>query len=118
MPGAGQNPSRQDRHRPGLHRCSQDTRVSSHFLQFTIHSLVVYYLSVSRWLPVVLTILGAGAWSYAQRPAFKQTPEVPALPKALMKLPRTNITRAKYPAVDFHFHGRGLATAEDYRKTI
>ena len=28
------------------------------------------------------------------------------MPKALMKLPRTNITRAKFPAIDFHLHGR------------
>jgi predicted TIM-barrel fold metal-dependent hydrolase len=52
------------------------------------------------------------------RPDFKPTPEVPALPKALMKLPRTNITRAKFPAVDFHFHGRALRTADDYKKLV
>jgi hypothetical protein len=83
---------------------------------------------MNRWSAVVLTIVTAGAWiSYGQRaaapkfpshPDFKQTPEVPAMPKALMKLPRTKITRAKFPAVDFHFHGRGLATADDYRKMV
>ena len=35
-----------------------------------------------------------------------------------MKLPRTHITRAKFPAVDFHLHGRELRTAEDYRTMI
>src|SRR5258708_30305652 len=40
------------------------------------------------------------------------------MPKALMKLPRTNITRAKFPAIDIHFHGRSLRTPQDYQKTI
>jgi predicted TIM-barrel fold metal-dependent hydrolase len=40
------------------------------------------------------------------------------MPKALMKLPRTAITRAKFPAIDFHFHGRELKTAENYQKLI
>jgi len=52
------------------------------------------------------------------KPPFKVAPEVPAMPMALMKLPRTNITRAKYPAIDFHFHGRTLATAADYEKLV
>src|SRR5262245_35179310 len=51
-------------------------------------------------------------------PDFKPSPEVPALPKALMKLPRTNITRAKFPAIDFHLHGSALRTAADYQKMI
>ena len=63
--------------------------------------------------------LGAGAiLCLAQKPEFHPAPEVPAMPKALMKLPRTNITRAKFPAIDFHFHGRALRTADDYRKLI
>jgi len=40
------------------------------------------------------------------------------MPKALMKLPRTDITRAKFPTVDFHFHGRSLRTPQDYQKLI
>src|ERR1051325_5983548 len=50
--------------------------------------------------------------------SFKSAPEVPAMPKALMKFPRSNITRAKFPAVDFHLHGRSLSTDADYRKMI
>src|SRR6516165_1206267 len=50
--------------------------------------------------------------------AQQKQPEVPAMPKALMKLPRTNITRAKFPTVDIHFHGRSLRTSQDYQKTI
>ena len=37
------------------------------------------------------------------------------MPKALMKFPRTNINSAKLPALDFHFHGARLRTAEDYK---
>ena len=52
------------------------------------------------------------------RPGLQPAPEVPAIPKALMKLPRTNITRARFPALDFHFHGSQLRTAEDYQKLV
>lgn len=40
------------------------------------------------------------------------------MPKALIKLPRTNITRAKFPAIDIPFHGKSLRTPHDYQKTI
>ena len=52
------------------------------------------------------------------RPDFQITPEVPAMPRALMKFPRTPISRAKYPAIDFHLHGAQLRTADDYQKLI
>src|SRR6186713_1197785 len=74
-----------------------------------------------RWLPVLIILVGAVCLTVAgqsQRPEFKPTPEVPAMPKALMKLPRTPITKAKFPAVDFHLHGGQLRTAEDYQKMI
>ncbi len=74
-----------------------------------------------RWFPVlVMTVcLLAGVESRElQRPEFHPTPEVPAMPKALMKLPRTALTKARYPVVDFHFHGRTLQTAADYEKLI
>src|SRR3979490_600390 len=51
-------------------------------------------------------------------PDFQPAPEVPAMPKALMKLPRTEITRAKFPVLDIHLHGGSLKTAADYRKII
>ncbi len=65
-------------------------------------------------------IAGGALLFHAQttRPEFKPGPDVPAMPKALMKFPRSNITRAKFPAVDFHLHGRSLATAADYQKMI
>jgi predicted TIM-barrel fold metal-dependent hydrolase len=75
---------------------------------------------MKRYLPV-LAVAVAGVltfWGQTSRPEFKPTPEVPAMPKALMKLPRTPISRAKFPAVDFHLHGRALQTAADYQKMI
>jgi hypothetical protein len=38
--------------------------------------------------------------------------------EALMKLLRTSITRAKFPALDSHLHGRALRTAADYQKLV
>ena len=40
------------------------------------------------------------------------------MPVTLLRLPRTNITRAKYPAIDFHVHAGGLTTAEAYQTFI
>ena len=80
----------------------------------------------SRAMPLVLVALfvmsGHAPHSQAPRfpshPDFKPTPEVPAMPKALMKFPRTSINRAKFPPIDFHLHGRELKTADDYRNMI
>ena len=85
-----------------------------------------------RRLPVLVLLAAAGGFAgraqtagaqpktpqFPSHPDFKPTPEVPALPKALMKLPRTNISRARFPVVDFHLHGGSLRTAEDYQKMI
>lgn len=71
-----------------------------------------------RMLIVLLAGAGLTASGQSQPPVFQKTPEVPAMPKALMKLPRTPITRTKFTAVDFHFHGGQLKTAEDYRNII
>lgn len=78
-------------------------------------------------IPLLVVLMAAGflmlpaQQSHSQFPShpdFKATPEVPALPKALMKMPRTPITRAKYPAVDFHLHGRALKSTEDFQKMV
>jgi uncharacterized protein len=45
-------------------------------------------------------------------------PEQPPMPYTLLRLPRTNITRAKYPAIDFHLHAGGLTTPEAYESLI
>ncbi len=69
-------------------------------------------------LPAQRTGASSPAPKFASHPEFKPTPEAPAIPKALMKLPRTNTTRAKFPAIDFHVHGRGLRTPEDYQRMV
>src|SRR5712692_8182399 len=76
-----------------------------------------------RQLSILAVLIPAACWtSSAQstepKPGFKPTPEAPPIPKALMKLPRADIHRAKFPAIDFHLHGRALRTAEDYQKFI
>jgi predicted TIM-barrel fold metal-dependent hydrolase len=43
---------------------------------------------------------------------------VPPMPITLARLPRTAITRVRYPAVDFHVHAPGLDTDEAYRKLV
>ena len=57
----------------------------------------------------------------SQRPAhpdFKPTPEQNSMPKSLLVVKRTDIRKAKYPAIDFHFHGRPIQAAEDYKKMV
>ena len=45
-------------------------------------------------------------------------PDVPPMPLTLLRLPRTNITRAKFPAIDFHVHARELTTAAAYQSLV
>ena len=44
--------------------------------------------------------------------------ETPWMPATLLRLPRTNITRAKYPAIDFHNHTGSLTTPAQYDAVI
>jgi predicted TIM-barrel fold metal-dependent hydrolase len=43
---------------------------------------------------------------------------VPHMPETLLRLPRTKITHAKYPAIDFHLHASGLTDAAAYERLI
>jgi predicted TIM-barrel fold metal-dependent hydrolase len=45
-------------------------------------------------------------------------PDVPPMPITLLRLPRTHITRAKFPAIDFHVHAGGLTTREAYESLV
>ena len=45
-------------------------------------------------------------------------PDVPPLPLRLLRLPRINITRAKFADIDFHLHGRELTTASAYESLV
>ncbi len=44
--------------------------------------------------------------------------EQPPMPFTLLRLPRTNILRARHPAIDFHVHARGLTTKPAYEQLI
>jgi hypothetical protein len=44
--------------------------------------------------------------------------EVPPMPAALLRLPRTTIVHAKFPAIDFHLHAPNLTTASAYEDLI
>ncbi len=44
--------------------------------------------------------------------------ETPPMPYILLRLPRTNIYRAKYPAIDVHVHAGGLTTHAAYEALI
>src|SRR5262245_20720401 len=43
---------------------------------------------------------------------------VPHMPETLLRLPRTPLTRARYPAIDFHVHAGNLTTVDAYRTFI
>jgi predicted TIM-barrel fold metal-dependent hydrolase len=40
------------------------------------------------------------------------------MPKTLLVVKQTEVAKAKFPAIDFHFHGGELETDEDYRRMI
>ena len=45
-------------------------------------------------------------------------PDVPPMPLTLLRLPRTKISRAKFPAIDFHVHASGLTNVAAYQSLI
>ena len=45
-------------------------------------------------------------------------PDVPPMPLTLLRLPRTKITRARFPAIDFHLHASELTNAAAYQSLI
>ena len=55
---------------------------------------------------------------YPNHPDFKPAPEQGPLPDSVLVVKRTPIEKAKYPAIDFHFHGRRMQTAEEYEAMI
>ena len=80
-------------------------------------------------LITVLTLLFALACSqqpaaeestakFPSHPDFKPSPQQNAMPKTLLVVKETKTEKSKFPAVDFHFHGRSLETPEDYEKLI
>ncbi|HEX7084922.1 MAG TPA: amidohydrolase family protein [Vicinamibacterales bacterium] len=66
------------------------------------------------WIPPLPTFDDVKAPEGWEPPGVEQPP----MPYTLLRLPRTNIIRAKYPAIDFHVHARGLTSAEAYDQLI
>lgn len=82
-----------------------------------------------RIVPGLITLVLAAGCSPSQAPApaapasdapagSTATAEQHAMPKSLLVVKRTEITRARYPVIDFHFHGRTLKTADDYQALV
>jgi predicted TIM-barrel fold metal-dependent hydrolase len=67
-----------------------------------------------RWVPPLPTMeetMPPAGW----QPSGE---EAPPMPLTLLRLPRTNVWRAKYPAIDFHVHARGLTSKAAYDELI
>lgn len=72
---------------------------------------------------IVFTLVALGACSSAPieesssgEGGFQPTPPQTAMPTPVLVAQRTPIERARYPAIDAHFHGRSLDAPEDYAK--
>lgn len=63
------------------------------------------------------TALQSDGVEWPEYPDFKPTHEQNPMPRNLLIVKRTDIKKAKYPAIDFHFHAR-LQAPEDYEKMI
>ena len=59
-----------------------------------------------------------GASQQPPHPDFKPAPEQGPMPKSMLVVNRTEIAKARFPAIDFHFHGRTLRTAQDYQRLV
>lgn len=66
------------------------------------------------WIPPMPTME-----EIAPRPGWKPSGvETPPMPVTLLRLPRTNITRARFPVIDFHVHASNLTTDAAYKSLI
>jgi len=65
-----------------------------------------------------LIVWAACAAAFAQRPPWKPSPPQTAMPKTSLKVEEHRIQKAKFPAIDVHFHAGFLRTPEDYPKLI
>ena len=56
--------------------------------------------------------------NFPNHPDFKPAPEQGPLPDSVLVTNRTAIEKAKFPVVDFHFHGRRLQSPDEYEAMI
>ncbi len=54
----------------------------------------------------------------ASQTGFQPTPQQNPMPNSTLVVDDAGLEKARYPAIDFHFHGRSLQTPDDYRKLI
>jgi uncharacterized protein len=66
------------------------------------------------WIPPLPTFEQVAPPAGWQAPGLEQPP----MPLTLLRLPRTHVPRAKYPAIDFHVHARGLTSKAAYDELI
>src|SRR4029453_9331652 len=62
-------------------------------------------------LPTIESVAPPAGWATSG-------PDVPPMPLTLLRLPRTNLIRAKFPAIDFHVHAPQLTSAAAYQTLI
>jgi hypothetical protein len=55
---------------------------------------------------------------FPDHPDFMPAPEQGPMPDPVLVVKRTEIRRAKYPVIDFHFHGRQMQTPEEYAEMV
>jgi predicted TIM-barrel fold metal-dependent hydrolase len=55
---------------------------------------------------------------FPNHPDFKPAAEQGPMPDSVLVVKRTPVEKAKYPALDFHFHGRRLQTPEEYAEMV
>ncbi len=66
------------------------------------------------WIPPLPTME-----QVAPPPGFDTSrPDVPPMPLTALRLPRTNITHAKYPVIDFHVHASNLDNPRAYEELV
>ena len=79
--------------------------------------LIVLLLGTAGWLGAPAA-QQPGASRPATHPDFTPAPEQGPMPKSMLVVNRTAIGKARFPAIDFHFHGRTLRTAQDYQRLV
>ncbi len=68
-------------------------------------------------LPLAALMVCAAALAQApSHPGWKPALPQTAMPKSTLVVERADIVKAKFPAIDIHFHGRFLRNAEEHRK--
>jgi len=82
-----------------------------------------------RWFILVVFIFATGCSEtpseqtettsqFPNHPDFKPAPEQGPMPDSVLVVKRTPIEKAKYPPIDFHFHGRRMQRPEEFEAMV